>query len=231
MEVYPNRIRELRKARGWSLETLASLCDPPTTNQQISRLEKNDRRLTVEWMERLSKALGCRPSDLLIETADPQAPRTSAVVMARETPMSVGPLQVDINVNPVAIRVRMENTSMSDGTHTWFGKEFIERNRLDPDSCEVIMVRDSSMAPILCPGSACLVNLRQTELFEHAFYAAEFENDLYLRRALKSGNGWYLAPEDSALPSLFCDDPLRILGQLIWTARMLTSEGDALGTI
>ncbi len=36
-----------------------------TTASQISKLERGERRLTVEWMTRLAKALNCRREDLL----------------------------------------------------------------------------------------------------------------------------------------------------------------------
>jgi antitoxin component HigA of HigAB toxin-antitoxin module len=55
----PNRIRELREARGLTLEDLAHRVG--TTNQQISHLELGKRQLTVEWLRRLAKALDCHP--------------------------------------------------------------------------------------------------------------------------------------------------------------------------
>lgn len=58
-----NRIEELRKARGLTLKQLADLVG--TSNQQISFLEKGKRRLTVDWMTRISEALGCQPADLI----------------------------------------------------------------------------------------------------------------------------------------------------------------------
>jgi len=58
-----NRIRVLREARGLSLEELAA--EVGTTNQQISLLENGKRRLTVEWLLRLSKALTCHPWELV----------------------------------------------------------------------------------------------------------------------------------------------------------------------
>ena len=58
-----NRIKELRKAGGLPLKKLAELVG--TSNQQISHLEKGRRRLTLEWMERIAKALNCQPADLL----------------------------------------------------------------------------------------------------------------------------------------------------------------------
>ena len=59
-----SRISELRKARGLTLKRLAELVG--TSNQQISHLEKGRRRLTLDWMERIAKALECHPADLLI---------------------------------------------------------------------------------------------------------------------------------------------------------------------
>lgn len=42
-----------------------------TSQQQIDRLEKGKRRLTVEWMMRLGKALQCDVSELLPQSARP----------------------------------------------------------------------------------------------------------------------------------------------------------------
>lgn len=62
---FPNRIRELREAKGLSQYELGQLAG--TGNQQISRLEMGKRSLTTEWMRRLSAALGCKPWELLAE--------------------------------------------------------------------------------------------------------------------------------------------------------------------
>lgn len=58
-----NRIKALREARGLSLEALANKAG--TTNQQISFLEAGKRRLTVEWLIRLSNALACHPWEIV----------------------------------------------------------------------------------------------------------------------------------------------------------------------
>ena len=58
-----SRIKEWRTRRGWSLQQLAEAAD--TTKSQIDKLEKGDRRLTVDWMVRLARPLGCEPRDLL----------------------------------------------------------------------------------------------------------------------------------------------------------------------
>jgi transcriptional regulator with XRE-family HTH domain len=64
----PNRLRELREARGLTLEDLARLLG--TTNQQISHLELGKRQLTVEWLRRLGSALECHPW-AIVEDRDP----------------------------------------------------------------------------------------------------------------------------------------------------------------
>lgn len=58
-------IRLMREAKGWSRPQLGARMHPPTSGQQVEKLEKRDRRLTVEWIERISHALGVDPADLI----------------------------------------------------------------------------------------------------------------------------------------------------------------------
>jgi transcriptional regulator with XRE-family HTH domain len=58
-----NRIKVLREARGLSLEALAAAAE--TSNQQVSLLEGGQRRLTVDWLVRLAKALHCHPWEIV----------------------------------------------------------------------------------------------------------------------------------------------------------------------
>lgn len=58
-------IERLRLTKGWSRPELARRVQPITSGQQIERLEKNQRGLTVEWIERVSKALGVDPAELI----------------------------------------------------------------------------------------------------------------------------------------------------------------------
>jgi len=58
-----NRIRELRVARGLTLERVAELAG--TSLQQVQRLESGKRRLTEGWMRRLAPVLGVAPADLM----------------------------------------------------------------------------------------------------------------------------------------------------------------------
>ena len=88
------RIREVRRARGLTLDDVARRCDPPTTAQTIGRLETGTRTVSVGWLNRIAKALGVEAQDLVErgETAElkvaailgaggASAPRRSAIVV------------------------------------------------------------------------------------------------------------------------------------------------------
>ena len=59
------RIREVRRARGLTLDDVARRCDPPTTPQTIGRLETGTRTVSVGWLNRIAKALGVEAQDLV----------------------------------------------------------------------------------------------------------------------------------------------------------------------
>lgn len=62
-----NQIKQIRDLKKLSLEKVAQACEPPTTAKQIQRLETGERRLTTDWINKLSKALDCEPADIVPE--------------------------------------------------------------------------------------------------------------------------------------------------------------------
>lgn len=81
-----NRIKELRERRGLTQEKLAEVAQ--TTRSQIVKLERGERRLTVDWMRRLAPFLDCLPADLLpaSDTRPPPPPGSEAVPAAAPEP-------------------------------------------------------------------------------------------------------------------------------------------------
>ena len=57
-----NALRKIREARGLSQPALAKLAR--TSQQQIDRLEKGQRHLTLRWARRLAPILGVEPHEL-----------------------------------------------------------------------------------------------------------------------------------------------------------------------
>lgn len=86
-------IREIRRAKGLTLEEVARACDPPTTAQTIGRLETGTRTVSVAWLNRIAAALGVVAADLvklperndlalaaILDGEGAQAPRHAATV-------------------------------------------------------------------------------------------------------------------------------------------------------
>ena len=88
------RIREVRRARGMTLDEVAKACRPPTTPQTIGRLETGTRTVSVGWLNRIASALGVDAADLVdhpdraelevvavLGAHGAQAPRRTAIVV------------------------------------------------------------------------------------------------------------------------------------------------------
>jgi transcriptional regulator with XRE-family HTH domain len=58
-------IRQVRRAKGYTLAEVAERCTPPTTAQTIGRLETGTRTVSVIWLNRIAKALGVEAADLV----------------------------------------------------------------------------------------------------------------------------------------------------------------------
>jgi transcriptional regulator with XRE-family HTH domain len=73
------RIREVRRARGLTLDEVAQRCDPPTTPQTIGRLETGTRTVSLVWLDRIARALGVDAQDL-VEGGDSGELKVAAVL-------------------------------------------------------------------------------------------------------------------------------------------------------
>jgi transcriptional regulator with XRE-family HTH domain len=58
-------ISALRERRGLSRGQLGQMLTPQTSRQQIEKLEKGERPLTVDWIERIAVALEVDPAALV----------------------------------------------------------------------------------------------------------------------------------------------------------------------
>lgn len=87
-------IREVRRAKGMTLDDVARACVPPTTAQTIGRLETGMRTVSVAWLNRIAAALGVTAADLvtlpersdiavaaILDATGAHAPRRAATVI------------------------------------------------------------------------------------------------------------------------------------------------------
>ncbi len=77
-----NRIRLMRARQGLTLQQLSARVDPPASYQQIARLERDERRLTWDWLMKIARALDCSPMDLIEDGWERLSPAERKLVAA-----------------------------------------------------------------------------------------------------------------------------------------------------
>ena len=81
-----NNLKRFRLAAGMTQEELAE--EVGTSSQEISRLERGDRKLTAEWLTRLGPPLGIAGSELLDDALMPVATSEQSPNLAK-TPSEI----------------------------------------------------------------------------------------------------------------------------------------------
>ncbi len=119
---YPGTIRRMRQRLGMTLAEAAR--GAGTTAGQVMKLEVGERRLTLEWLERLAKSFGCDILDLvapaaMAEIAGYLTPNWSVEAQRPEARLPgeahVTTVAVPRGIDPVSVIVlRRETASRSD---------------------------------------------------------------------------------------------------------------------
>jgi transcriptional regulator with XRE-family HTH domain len=101
------RIREVRRARGMTLDDVAKACKPATTPQTIGRLETGTRTVSIGWLNRIAEALGVDAADLVEGSGE----RSELPVVAVLPPRPKG--------GQVAVTVSASNGDYRAGDEIW----------------------------------------------------------------------------------------------------------------
>ncbi len=89
------KLRSLRLSKGYSMQNLAERIG--TSKAQIDKLEKGQRRLTIDWMRRLAGGLDCDLRDILNE--EPSQAESGKGAMSLSIPASyIAPMPRDLPV-------------------------------------------------------------------------------------------------------------------------------------
>lgn len=130
-------IREVRRARGMTLDDVAQACDPPTTAQTIGRLETGMRTLSLDWLNRIAAALEVESSALVSTTAASELPVVALLDATGAQPLT----RTENAVLPspteqmVAMRVTGSLGEYRSGDMLWL-------RRIDPDAIAGALNRD-----------------------------------------------------------------------------------------
>ncbi|MBR0553873.1 helix-turn-helix domain-containing protein [Stakelama marina] len=130
-------IREVRRAKGLTLEDVAKRCDPPTTAQTIGRLETGTRTVSVKWLNRIAAALDVDAADLVQLPDRPDIPVAAildgASAAAPRHPASITPPHAGAGL--VAVTVAGGAGDYRSGDEIWC-------ERLAPDAFAQALNRD-----------------------------------------------------------------------------------------
>ena len=116
------RIREVRKARGLTLDDVARRCEPATTPQTIGRLETGTRTVSVGWLNRIARALEVDAQDLVATGEAPADLKVAAVIGAsgaaapRKAAIVIPPRAMD---GQVAVTVASSIGNYRAGDELW----------------------------------------------------------------------------------------------------------------
>jgi len=152
-----NRIREIRETNAWSQEELARRVG--TSQTQIDRLEKGERKLTVQWMQRIAQAFDIAPQELLstallagfqneAEPYQPTDPNVSAARLAQHglSYYRITGRSVEKRIPPDSIRP--VDTSITDPSDVRTG-DIIVAEVMDQNREKVLIVRVFSRPDVL----------------------------------------------------------------------------------
>jgi transcriptional regulator with XRE-family HTH domain len=131
------RIRDVRKAKGLTLEEVAQRCEPPTTAQTVGRLETGTRTVSVKWLNRIAAALGVTAADL-VDLPESTAVPVAAIVGADGASAPTRPMTLvapPVPAGAIGIRVDSSIGDYRPGDELWC-------ERLAPESFGRALNRD-----------------------------------------------------------------------------------------
>lgn len=236
MPSYPNNIRALRLAKGLTLDQLAKLAG--TSAPQIGRLEKGERRLTVDWMMMLGQALGVPPDQLFPDDTPTEIKRWGEASKRHFEAKPVTSMAPDIDrrrttVIPGASLVGDRDLPVyasaeggPDGAMivTYDPIEWVKRPEPLATVKEgfAIYVVSDSMSPMFRPGDRALVHpLRQPVAGDDGLFIGEKrDGSVYVLIKTMLGSTdreWlvrqYNPPEDFSLPKETWNQAMKIVGK------------------
>jgi phage repressor protein C with HTH and peptisase S24 domain len=156
-----NNIESLRLARGWSRPELGKRMN--TSGQQVERLEKGQRRLSQEWIERAAEAFGVEASDILpgaksVYLPAPDVPRL--VDMTSDETVEIAMLDLSFSMGP--------GTSVDDYIEEMpvrFDLSYVRRlTRTSPDMLRLAHGIGDSMFPTLLSSDQVWIDTTQRNL-------------------------------------------------------------------
>jgi phage repressor protein C with HTH and peptisase S24 domain/DNA-binding XRE family transcriptional regulator len=214
-----NNVAAIRKQRGLSQTELAERIG--TTLNMLGKLERGDRTLDTDWLDKIARELNCDPRDLIAPAAPATRPDHSQTrvstdddiveIIGLDLSLSMGPgtlIEEFVEAEPVKIGLRF----VQDITRT-------PSNRL-----RFVTGIGDSMEPTLRHGDRVLVDINERQLTRmNGIYWIDHFGAHGIKRLRAAGKGRVMVMSDNpTVPDFEVGaDELRIEGRIVWFARGL----------
>ena len=134
-----NRIRDIRRQKGFTLADVAARCDPQTTAQTIGRLETGMRSLSLVWMNRIGAALGVDPQ-ILVKSDEVVQPSFVARLTASGAEALTRPMEAVLEIASGNARLVVMAVETSAGEYRVGDQVWLRQ--VDPDNFARALNRD-----------------------------------------------------------------------------------------
>lgn len=185
-----NRLRQIRKDRKLTLQQVADAAG--TTNQMVGMLERGERKLTLEWMQKLAPVLGITVTELIDDVEPARIP-------------VVGYVGAGFQIFPIDDHLKGAGLDEVDAPPGGMAK-----------SAVAVIVRGDSMVPVLEEGDVIyyddVVEGNLDNLLGRLCVVACLDGSTYVKQ-LKKADGRYWLHSHNA-------EPIFPAG-ISWAARVL----------
>ena len=216
-----NTIRKLRKAKGLTLNQLATLVESDVGN--LSRLERGQQGYTDATINKIAAALNVPVAALFTEDD-----------AHREAMLKLDwiPIKVVDDDDPSMVRIPKVKLRLSagingfeaeperfDGSTTSVPANWMERNGLTKDNLIAIRVRGESMEPSLYEDDLVVINIADKKPVDGSVYAINYEGEPVVKRLSRDAGRWWLTsdnPDQRKYHRKVCEgDACIIIGRVV----------------
>lgn len=190
----------------------------------IGMLERGERKLDVEWLRRLSTALGCRPTELLPENmaGEVEIQLASAPDLPRQLPsvlddfMQIPRYDAAVSAGPGSI----VDPNAEPLGHYYFEAQWLAAlTRAAGDQLAVIRVDGDSMEPTLFNGDWVLIDRTQRRINREGVYAIQVGDIAWIKRIslnLRDKLVQVISDNDRYPMQELAEEDLSVIGRAIW---------------
>lgn len=218
-----NNIERFREERGWKRPDLARRMG--TSPQQVERLEKGQRGLTIDWIDKAADALGVTAAQIISPTGGDAKlglkPSLSLDDIAAEHGLAfVEEVDLALGMGASFLEGHPEIIGTVPFKVDWLRGLFegpIER-------LKVVRGRGDSMQPTILDGDIVLVDTAHRRIDDQdRIWALAYGELGMIRRVRVTPRGtWMLMPDNQVVrPDEVTDGEASVIGRVIWIGRRM----------